>query len=243
MKLGIVLEIAIVLLGITPPAQAETKRLRVPVSSLPRQDQSIKVDPKYAVLPDGVRHGSPIPKSWKSTRLEQFADALGHCTDDRRGAVSSSAGDEAGTEKIWEKDGKIFYDRARVKIEDGKINVIAAERIPVVYLSESIWGYRNGNTLRLVMARDSGVFSRAIFWGCAVDETALAFPVGTATVTSSADEVNAVNKQVRELNEPQRKIPMWKGVELTVVATVSKASADPEPMLNLVIKRPDPTPM
>lgn len=112
-----------------------------------------------------------------------------------------------------------------------------------MYVSESIWAYRNGNTLRLVMARDTGVFSRAIFWGCSVDETILAFPTGTVTATSSAEQINVVIKQLRDVADGQRKVPPWKGVELTVVATVSKASADPEPMLSLVIRRPDSTPM
>lgn len=243
MKLGIVLEIAIVLLGVTAPAQAETKRVRIPVSSLPRADKPIVVDAKNAMLPDGARHGTSVPKSWKITQLENMSDEFSHCTDDRRGSVTSATSLEGSTEKIWEKDGKVFFDRARVKVEDGKVVVASVERVPVVYVTESIWAYRNANTLRLITARDFGVFSRAIFWGCEVDETTIAFPTGTTTLFSSADQVNSVIKQLRELSDTAPKIPQWKGVELTVVATVSKASADPEPMLNLVIKRPDATPM
>lgn len=243
LKLGLVLEIAIVVLGITPPAQAETKRVRVPVSSLPRADQPIVVDPKNAVLPDGARHGAPAPRRWKVTEQESSAEESSRCTDDRRASLTAMSSLEGSAEKIWEKDGKVFLDRTRVKIEEGKVVVTSAERVPLVFVADNIWAYRNGKELRLVMARDFGVFWRAIFYGCEVDETPIAFPTGTTIATSSPDQVNTVIKQIREVVDPSRKVTPWKGVELKVVATVSKASADPEPMLNLVIKRPDPTPM
>jgi hypothetical protein len=225
-------------LGFVSPARADTMRVRVPLSALPRQDEPIKIDAKSAMLPDGVREGSPVPKTWR-TRQDWGSDELGHCTDGRRGSVSSTTATETSTEKIWETNGKVFFDRARVTIADGKVHVRSAERVPVVYVSESIWAYRRGGTVRLVMARDAGVFTRAIFWGCSVDETAVSSPVGTTATSSSPDQVNEVIKQLRAMND-DKNVPAapWKGVELTLVASVSKASADAEPMLNLVIKRP-----
>ena len=65
-------------LGVAGPAEAETKRVRVPVSSLPRQDEVIEIDGKHAVLPDGVGEGSPVPKSWKVSRSDAFLEEYGH---------------------------------------------------------------------------------------------------------------------------------------------------------------------
>jgi hypothetical protein len=223
-------------LGVVAPAQAETKRLRIPVSSIPRQDNALTIDPKHAVLPDGVREGSPVPKRWKIAQSNAFEDEFSHCTDGRRASVASSSNTETGTEKIWEANGKVFFDRARVKVEDGKIHVLSAERVPVVYVDENIWAYRTASTVRVVFARDSGVNDRAVFWGCFVEETWIASPTGAATMESSPERVNEVIRQLS--HEVPTRAPSWKGVTLNVLASVSKASADTEPMLNLVIRRP-----
>src|SRR5688572_9800909 len=80
MKLGLVLELAIVLCGVTAPAHAETKRFRISVDALPRQDSPVQVSARDAVLPDGAREGAPVPKSWKVATRETPQEA-GHCTD------------------------------------------------------------------------------------------------------------------------------------------------------------------
>jgi hypothetical protein len=234
MKAALVLEIAIVVLGIASPARAETTaRLRIPVSSVPRQDEPIKIDPKNAVLPDGAREGSPLPKGWKMSVADLDDHEFGHCTDDRRASVATSGNDETSTDKIWETNGKVFLDRARVKIVDGKVHVISAERVPVVYVAESIWAFRNASTVRLVIAVDSGFFARRVSWGCFVQEHAVAVPAGAMAIDSSPDRVDEVLKE----NSDKKQAP-WKGVAVKLLVSVSKASADPEPMLNLVIKRP-----
>lgn len=240
MRHGLVLEIAIVLLGIAAPARAETKRVRVPVSSLPRQDNWKEIEPKETVvLPDGAREGSPVPKSWKvGYGTDVSGGELGHCTDDRRGSVATGSTDETSTEKIWETNGKVFYDRARVRIDGGKVHVLSADRVPVVYVSESVWAYRDASTLRLVFARDSGSFSRAIFWGCSLEDHAMALPTGGLAIDSSPEQIDNVLAQL-DAASPEAKRPKrapWKGIAFNLLASVSKASADPEPMLNLIIK-------
>jgi hypothetical protein len=229
----------IAFLGVGGPANAETSRVRVPISSLPRQDEPIKVEPRNAMLPNGAREGSPVPKTWRVNVEGSMANETGSCTDDRRASVGTSSSNETNTEKIWESEGKVFFERARVKVEDGKVHVISAERVPVVYVSESIWAYRKGpDTVRLVFARDSGMFSRAIFYGCSVDEIAVAAPTGTLTIDSSPEQVDEVIRQVWEMESKGPKRGPWKGTAFTLFATVSKASADAEPMMNVIIKRP-----
>lgn len=225
-------------LGVAGPAQADTSRVRVPVSSLPRQDEPIKVDAANAMLPNGVREGSAAPKTWKLGVEGSMVDEASNCTDDRRASVGRSGSNETNTEKIWESNGKVFFDRARVRVEDGKVHVLSAERVPVVYVSESVWAYRKTDTVRLVFARDSGTFSRAIFFGCAVEEISVASPAGTLLIESSPEQVADVIRQVRQMDEKKGPPPPWKGAAFDLFATVSKASADAEPMMNLVIKRP-----
>jgi hypothetical protein len=227
------------LLALASPAQAENTRVRVPVSALPRQDEPIKIDGKQAVLPDGAREGSAPPKSWRFGS-EALDYEVGHCTDGRRAAISATTSNETSTEKVWEKDGKVFLDRTRVQIAEGKVHVTSAERVPVAYVADSVWAYRRGKTVRLITAIDSGIFSRAIFWGCSLDEIAASMPAGTTATSSSPDQVNGVIRQFLDIDDQNKKLGIapWKGVELTLVASVSKSSADAEPMLNLVIKRP-----
>jgi hypothetical protein len=220
-------------LGTAARAEAGTTRTRIPISSLPRQDEPIAIDVKSAILPGGLRDGSPVPKNWRLDAGQSME--FGNCTDDRRASIATSG----STEKIWESNGKVFFDRARLTIEEGKIHVTSAERVPVVYVGEDVWAYRKADAIRIVVARDASVFMRTILWGCSLDEVAVSAPSGTATFESSPERIDDVIRQVTELGIGGRpKNPPWKGATFNALASVSKASADTEPMLNLVIRRP-----
>lgn len=234
MKRALLAVVVLATLGAAPSAgAAETKRVRVRVDSLPRQDKAISIVAKDAVLPDGARDGAPVPKSWKLNDDSAGAE-FGHCTDDRRASVGNSVNNEASTEKIWEANGKVFFDRARVKVVDGKVEVVSAERIPVVYVTESVWAYRRESTIGLVFASDMGVFSRAIFYGCSVNETSVAYPTGSTSFESSPQRATDT---LNLLAAPKKAAP-WKGVAFTGLASVSKSSVDDAVMLNVVIQMP-----
>ena len=243
MRLALVLEIAIVLSGVSPPAHAETKRVRIPVSSLPMTKEPPKIAHHDEVmLPDGVRHGSPLPKSWKVqasvvSDIEEYA----HCTDGRRASVGTiGANGEAATDKIWETNGKVFLDHARIKVEDGKVHVVEAQRVPVVYVSEAMWAYRDDIGIRLLAARDGGMFSRAIFYGCSLDTMILSTP-SSVVFGSDPEATTEVMNRVMNLNadgQTKQRPRRWQGVAFSVLASVSKATADAETMLNVVINQP-----
>lgn len=236
MKLAIV---AAVVLS-TSVARAENKRIRVPVSSLPRQDDAVTIDPSMAMLPEGVREGSAVPKSWTLPEVTPWGDESGRCADDRRGSVGISGGESTSTEKIWETNGTVFFDRAQLKNEAGKIHVVSAERRRVVYLSESVWAYRRADAVYLVTARDFASFSRSIIWGCFFVEQAASFPSGAVTIESSPAQVDEVLSELfNVVAQPKRTKPApWRGVAFRLHASVSKASVDTEPMLNVVISKP-----
>lgn len=235
------LEVAIALSFTSTPADAETKRVRVPVSSLPRQNDALEIEPKSAVLPDGAREGSPAPKSWRRAPGETLGDGAGHCTDGRRASVGSAGDDDlVDTQKVWEANGKIFFDRANVKIQDGKVHVVSASRVAIAYVTESAWAYRKAEDVIIVTARDFGVFSRVVLFGCLLEERTLRLPTAASTISSSPEEVDGVLDQLLGRGEVAKNTGRapWKGVAFTMLASVSKASADPEPMLNLVITQP-----
>jgi hypothetical protein len=243
MKLGLVLEIAIVLTGVSPPAHAETTtRIRVPVSALPTQRAPTKISRfEDVVLPDGVRHGSPVPKSWTVTKAGAFEtnEEYSRCTDGRRASVGTVSGNgETSTQKIWERNGEVYFDEARVKVEDDKVYVIEAYRSPVVYVGAAMWAYRDDIAIRLVSARDAGMFSKAVFYGCSLDTMLMNSP-SVAKFGSDPEEATEVMNKVLAMKDGQtHKRRVWQGVAFSALASVSKATADAEPMLNIVIKQP-----
>jgi hypothetical protein len=236
-KLGLILEIAIVISGFTPPAQAETKRARIPLSSIPKQDSPATIRAADAVLPDGAREGSAVPASWKFVQWGAYWVENAHCTDDRRGSVLTGDPTEhtTSTDRVWEANGKTFVDRARVKIEGGKVHVVSAQRLEVAHLTDAIWAYRRGAFVVLVVARDTGVNGKAISFGCALDEVDLGFP-GSVSIESRPDLAKQVQDAFRE--EAARPPPPWKGRKLTALVTTSKSSADAEAMLGFVVQTP-----
>jgi hypothetical protein len=146
------------------------------------------------------------------------------------------------TEKIWEEAGKTWLDRAEVETKDGRVNVTSAERVPLARIADGIWGYRRKGEVAVVVARDSGFLEEGASWECRVAESVLAAPAGTTIIDSSPNDANLAMRErerwMRESGQKHAWHPDWSGVQLRVMASVSKAESDPAPILSLVIRRP-----
>ena len=225
------------------PAQAETTRVRIAVDELPKQNEPFEVNAKTAVLPNGARDHSPIPKTWRKqpeSGDEQIENS--RCTDDRRGSVGTIYGTTTTTRKIWEADGKTWLDSADVELTWGYVDVKHADRVPLARITDGLWGYRSKNGVVLVSARDTGFIEEGGFYECRIQDTEIAAPSGTAGINSSPQEVNdtihSMARSFAEPGKPPKWHPAWVGVEYRILASVSKSSTDTAPMLNLVIKKP-----
>lgn len=223
-------------------AHAEVTRLRITLDDLPRQDEPHEIAAKSVMLPNGVKDRDAIPKSWRKLPEsgEQMENA--RCTDDRRASVGTFYGNSGTTHKIWEKDGKIWLDRADLDTTYWYVEVKHAERVPLARITDGVWGYRRKNAVVLVTATDTGFMEEGGFYECAIRETEIAAPTGTGLVTSSPADVNAAMKTIAKNNaepgKPPKWSPEWVGVEYKIIASVSKSSADAATTLNLVVKRP-----
>lgn len=231
-------------------ANAEVTRLRIAVDELPRQDKPMEVAPKNAVLPNGTKDHGPVPKSWRKHPESGDEDdqiESSRCTDDRRASVGTLYGNSGSVMKIWEADGKVWLDSSQIDTTWSHVEVKHAERVPLARITDGLWGYRRKGVVVLVSARDIGFIEEGGFYECAIRETEISAPAGTAIVDSSPKDVNAAIEQIaRNFADTQRKPkwkPQWIGVELRILASVSKSSADASTFLSLVIKRPDATPM
>lgn len=223
-------------------ARADVTRLRVSIDDLPKQDKRLEIDSKSAVLPNGAKAYGPTPKGWRELQQDDNQIEGGHCTDDRRGSVSTIYSGKTTTMKIWEANGKTWLDEAELDVSGGIISVMHATRVPLGRITDGMWGYRAEKRVVLVAAQDNAFFQEGSFWECRVTETEIAAPAGTAILDSSPSTANEVIKDVVKRNtEPGQKPkwqPAWVGVEFRALASVSKASTDATPMLNLVIKKP-----
>ena len=226
-------------------ANAEVTRLRIAVDELPRQDKPIEVTPKNAVLPNGTKDHGPVPKTWrKHPQSGEEDDQIenSRCTDDRRASVGTLYGNSGSVMKIWEADGKVWLDSSQVDTTWGYVEVKHAERVPLARVTDGLWGYRRKDVVVLVSARDIGFIEEGGFYECSIHETEISAPAGTAIVDSSPKDVNDAIKEIaRNFADTQRKAkckPEWTGVEVRILASVSKSSADASTLLNLVIKKP-----
>lgn len=233
---------AVFAMFVAADAHAETTRLRISIDDLPLQDQALKVAREAAVLPNGARHGGAVPKSWREQKQDDPQMEGARCTDGRLGSVRTIFSGNTSTSRIWEGDGKTWLDRAEVGTYWGKIDVKEAERVPLARITEGLWGYRRKSGIVLVAARDTGFREEGGFYECTISETEIAAPAGTAVLDSSPKEVNEVIKDIAKWTAEPGKAPKWHpewtGVEWRMLASVSQASNDARPMLNLVIKKP-----
>jgi hypothetical protein len=224
-------------------ARAELTRVRVSVEDLPRQDEPIEIDGKNAVLPDGAREGGPVPKSWLAWEGgDSELSPSAHCTEDRRGSVGTLIEGLTSTRKIWEANGKVWLDSADIATKTGSVHVNSAERIPVARIADGIWGYRHKTDVTLLAAADIGFLEEGTFVECRISDHTVGTPAGTAIIDSSPKDVNRVLQQqaewMRQAKLKPKWRPEWKGVEFRAMVSVSKASSDPAPMLNVVMRTP-----
>lgn len=226
-------------------ARADVTRLRVRIDELPLQDKPMKVDGKNAVLPNGARDHGPIPKSWRkqgsgTDPIEHIENA--RCTEDRRGSVATIYGTTTSTEKIWEADGKTWLDTADIETAWLFVEVKKAERIQLGRIADGLWGYRRKDAVVLVAARDSGFIEEGGFYECRIGEHEISTGGGTTMVVSSPKDVNdAMDQIAKNMAEPgkaPKKHPEWTGLDVRILASVSKSSSDAAPILNVVIKKP-----
>lgn len=226
-------------------ANADVTRLRIAVDALPRQDKPLDVAPKNAVLPNGTKDHGPIPKTWRKhpeSREDDDQIENSRCTDDRRASVGTLYGTSGTVRKIWEADGKVWFDTASIDTTWGYVEVKQAERVPLARIADDLWGYRRKDVVVLVSARDTGFIEEGGFYECSLSETEIAAPSGTANLVSSPTDVNDAIRQIAKNIAASDRKPKWKpewvGVEFRILASVSKSSVDPSPMLSLVIKKP-----
>lgn len=243
MRSRLIFSLGSVILLCAGSASAETARVRVSIEELPFVKDPVVIKGAEAVLPNGARDRGPVPKTWREpTPGEEQVDEASRCTDDRRGSVGTIYGHTASTARIWEANGKIWLDNADVDTALGVIEVKRAERVPLARVADGIFAYRRDKHVVLVAARDTGLMDHGAFFECRVVEQWLTAPAGTVTIESSPSDANRVmrdmQKMLAENGQKPKWRPDWTGTELRVMASVSKASADPAPMLNLVIRRP-----
>lgn len=225
-------------------ANAEVTRLRVSVDDLPRQDKPMEITPKNAMLPNGTKDHGPVPKTWRKHPESGEDDQIenSRCTDDRRASVGTLYGNSGSVMKIWEADGKSWLDSSQIDTTWGYVEVKHAERVPLARITDGVWGYRRKDVVVVVSALDIGFIEEGGFYECTIRETEIASPSGTAIVDSSPKDVNDAIKQIaRNFVDTQRKPkwkPEWTGVEMRILASVSKSSSDASTVLNLVIKKP-----
>lgn len=215
-------------------AEETTTRLRMNADELPRVAEPWKIDPKLAVLPSGAREGGDVPASWPTPK-DDGTEEHSRCVDQRRGDVQTVYGSTTNTTRIFESGGREYLDRVTVEVKSGVVHVSEATRTPIARIADGLWAYRTKDDVRLVAAVDEGVFDRAVFYGCSIRELSVPSPAGTASFASSASAADEVMHQMR--NDPKRRLPPWVGTEMRVAASVSRSSADPGPMLRLVITR------
>lgn len=89
----------------------------------------------------------------------------------------------------------------------------------------------------LVMAADDGAFDHSAYYGCSIREAMVASPAGTAELVSSASAADGVMRMMKG-DEAKSVLPKWRGADARVMASVSRSSADPGPMLSIVLRRP-----
>lgn len=222
----------IVFMGISPLARGETTRVRVPLTALPR-DNLFDIPGKDAVLPDGVREGSPVPRSWRVERVDE--QEYGHCTDARRGSVAIVRNDNTYTQRVWQSSTDAFIDAAEVHVVDGKAHVIGASRKRIAAVTATVWAYKKGDTVAVITALDTGVNAKAVSFGCSLEEIIVNFP-GASTFASRPDDAEAVRRAYGAYPGSRRE--RWAGQAFTALATVSKASSDPEPMFSFLLRAP-----
>ncbi len=216
-------------------AEPTTTRLTVNAAELPlASPEGWKIDPKLAVLPGGVREGARPPSSWPLAN-DEGTNEHSRCLDDRRGAVEAAYGGTTYTTRIFESGGKEYLDRATVETKGGTVHVTDAFRTPVVRVAAGVWAYRTKEGVQLVTAVDEGMFDHAVFYGCAIREQGITSPAGTTTMVSSAEDADRVMREMR--GDRKRALPRWIGVDMTVHASVSRSSADPGPMLRVIVTR------
>jgi len=146
------------------------------------------------------------------------------------------------TGKVGGSNGRTGLDRVGLDTTWGYVEVKHAQRVPLARISDGVWGYRRKASVVLVTAVDIGFIEEGGFYECTIRETEIPAPAGTSMVTSSPKDVNDAIAQIArnsaEPGKPATKAPEWTGVEFRIIASVSKSSADPSTMLNLVVKRP-----
>lgn len=219
----------------TAHADPSTARLRMNADELPLgTTEGWKIDAKLAVLPNGAREGAKVPSAWATTEPDDVIPSS-RCVDDRRGDVQAIYGGTTNTTRIFESGGKAYVDHATVEVKDGVVHVTAATRTPLARVTDDLRAYRTKDAVVLVVALDEGVFDRAVFYGCAIREMHVASPAGTTTFVSSAEEADRVMREMK--GDRKNELPKWIGTELTVRASVSRSSADPGPMLRLIVTR------
>lgn len=233
---------AALVLSVASGAKADTTRLRVSVDELPKQNEPFEIDAKSAVLPNGAKDHSPIPKSWRKQPAGEEPIENSRCTDDRRGSVGTIYATTTTTRKIWEADGKTWLDTAFIDTTSDTIKISNAERVPLARIADGLWGYRRKAAVVLVAAQDNGFTGRGgPSWDCGINESEIAMPAGARILQSSTA---AANEAIDELaswsvdGKPTPRRPRWVGVDVQILASVSKSSADETAMLNVVIKRP-----
>lgn len=228
-------------LALAGDARADVTRIRVAVDELPRADEGAKIEPKDAVLPNGMRDHGPVPKAWRTHDDPSDFIESSRCTDDRRGSIGTMYGTTASTQKIWEANGKAFFDDVDVETVWGYVEVKRAIRVPLARITDGLWAYRRKDSVVLVAARDTG-FEDGGFYQCRIDETELSVSGGSTVLVSSPKDVNdAMDRIAKNQVEPGKKPkphPPWMGVELRVLASVAKSSSDASAILNVVMKKP-----
>ncbi len=227
--------LAVLATGSEARAEETTSRIRIDAGGLPRVGaEGWKIDPKLAVLPSGAREGGMVPASWPTTN-DDGTNEHSRCVDDRRGDVQPVYGGTTYTTRIFESGGKEYLDHVTLDVKNGVVHVAEAFRTPIARVADGIWAYRTKDDVMLVAAVDEGVFDRAVFYGCSIRQFSVASPAGATMIESSASQADEVMRQMR--GDQKHRLPPWVGTEMRVVASVSRSSADPGPMLRLVITR------
>jgi hypothetical protein len=216
-------------------------RVHVELAKIPWQDHPTDVQPERAVLPSGAKHGGAVPASW--ARASELGPAT-TCVDGRHASVSG--GDtQWETYKIFTEGGKELLDFAYLKVVGGMFEVQSATRHAVAKLAEpspglAVWAYREAGDMYLVWAADDGMYDRAVFYGCHMKRERTSPTTGTFSLSSSPEIAETTRRRIvavaaRDGGTVPKMAP-WVGLSFVVHGSVSKSSADPEPIVSLLLR-------